>query len=104
MRTLALLMLVGSSAAAQTGSSSITGTITDASNAAIPDVLVTVKDAESGVAFKIATNEAGVFRVASLPPGTYALEAEKSGFDRVVRSSLVLAISQVLPIDLVLQV
>ena len=45
----------------------------------------------------------GHFRVTSLLPGTYRLEAEKAGFESIVQSGILLTTGQVVAIDLTLK-
>lgn len=89
---------------AQTGSSGITGRITDPSGAAVPAVAVAVTNEDSGAAIRTTSNESGVYRVPSLVPGVYRLEAEIAGFDKFVRTGLTLNVAQVLALDLTLQI
>src|SRR5262245_23107938 len=89
---------------AQTGTSVITGTVTDASAGAIPGVELTLTNQETGAKQETITNDNGLYRFASLPPGTYRIEASLPGFDRLSRGPLTLQVSQTLAIDLMLQV
>src|SRR2546426_6407515 len=89
---------------AQTGTSSITGSVTDLTGAALPGVEITVANQEPGARFQTLTNETGAYRVASLPPGIYRIEAELAGFDRLSRGPITLQVSQTVAIDLMLQV
>ena len=89
---------------AQTGTSSITGSVTDLTGAALPGVEITVANQETGARFQTLTNETGAYRVASLPPGIYRIEAELAGFDRLSRGPITLQVSQTVAIDLMLQV
>jgi len=59
---------------------------------------------ETGAKQTTVTNDTGSYRFASLPPGTYRIEAELPGFDRLSRGPLTLQVSQTLAIDLTLQV
>jgi len=89
---------------AQTGTSSITGSVTDLTGAALPGVEITLANQETGARFQTLTNETGAYRVASLPPGIYRIEAELAGFDRLSRGPITLQVSQTVAIDLMLQV
>ncbi|HSB14908.1 MAG TPA: carboxypeptidase regulatory-like domain-containing protein [Bryobacteraceae bacterium] len=100
-----VLFLAGSALLyAQTGTSSITGTVTDATSSAIPNAGIVLVNEESGARFVTRTNEAGNYRLASLLPARYRIEATAAGFEKASRGGLVLAVSQVLPVDLTLQV
>src|SRR5882672_12806916 len=79
---------------AQTGTSSITGSVTDLTGAALPGVEITLANQETGARFQTLTNETGAYRVASLPPGIYRIEAELAGFDRLSRGPITLQVSQ----------
>src|SRR5689334_18495860 len=106
-RMLQTVFLVGafiSAVFAQTGTSSITGSVTDATGSAIPGVGITVINQDSGAKLETVSNEAGAYRVASLPPGTYRIEAELPGFNRLSRGPISLVVSETLAIDLQLQV
>ena len=80
---------------AQVDKATITGTVTDPSGAVIAGAIVTVTNGETGARFVGDSNEAGIYRVSTLPVGTYSIEYEKKGFKKVVRSGLTLATAQV---------
>ncbi len=58
----------------------------------------------TGASVQTRTNEAGMYRVNSLLPGSYRVEASLTGFETLTRKGLTLTVGQVLPVDLVLQV
>jgi hypothetical protein len=58
-----------------------------------------VVNEQSGISATTVTNGSGSYRVASLQPGTYRLEAEAAGFERFVRRSINVAVSQVVAVD-----
>jgi hypothetical protein len=89
---------------AQAGSSTITGTVKDPTDAPIPGVTVRVLNLDTGVQLQTLTNDVGVFRISALVPGTYNVQAELPGFNKLTRGPLVLQVSQTLAIDLPLQV
>jgi hypothetical protein len=70
---------------------SIEGTVTDTSQANVPDAQVTLVEVATQVTRRIVTSESGFFRITQLPPGTYRLEVSRSGFKTWVQTSLVLA-------------
>src|SRR5262245_22160487 len=98
------LAIFSAVALGQTGTSSITGTVTDATGSAIPGVDIAVINQDNGARLETISNESGAYRVASLPPGAYRIEAELPGFNRLTRGPLTLLVSQTLAIDLQLQV
>jgi hypothetical protein len=96
-------ILVATVALAQSGSSTLTGTLKDPAGAVIPGAKVHVINAETGVRQNTLTNETGIFRVGSLLPGTYRLEVDPDGFQKLVRNSVVLEVGQVVALDLTAQ-
>src|SRR5947207_1797657 len=95
-RVAALIMALSIWTIAQTGTSVITGSVMDASSSAIPGVDITLTNQETGTKQQTITNDTGIYRFASLPPGTYRIEAALPGFDRVSRGPLTLQVSQTL--------
>ena len=64
----------------QSEQTSITGTVTDASQAIVPGASVVIRNVATNVITRATTNSAGLYFIQSLPPGTYELTVEKSGF------------------------
>ena len=73
-----VLLLAAIPAAAQF-SSAIQGTVTDATNAAIPDAKITLKNLATGITRETTTSAEGFYRFSSLAAGTYLVTAEKPG-------------------------
>ena len=90
--------------AAQVERATIAGTVRDTSGAVIPDVSITVKNVNTGVEFKTATNTDGEYVAPNLIPGEYSVIASAPGFTTLVRSGIVLHVDDRLPVDLTLQV
>ena len=67
-------------------SGSIAGVILDQSGSAIPGATVGLTNTETNAARSVLTNEAGAYSFPTLPPGTYNLKAEKSGFKSLVQN------------------
>jgi hypothetical protein len=99
-----LAVIFAAPMAAQTTTSSITGVVKDSSDAAIPAAKIRVSNEASGVALPATTNASGMYRVVSLIPGTYRIEVEAQGFQKLVRTGVVVQISETVQVDLVLQV
>lgn len=72
---------------AQVPTGTIAGTVTDPSGAVIQKATVTVTNKNTGASRVIQTEESGAFSAASLPPGTYEVRVEASGFAASVRST-----------------
>ena len=80
-------------ASAQVGAA-ISGRVEDPSGAAISAATVTVKSLETGATRTAVTNDAGNFKILSLPVGPQEVKAEKTGFKTAVRLGVNLAVAQ----------
>ena len=74
----ALLLLITASGFAQ-DRGTIRGTVTDQSNAAVPEAVVTVRNIDTGLVQTVRTGTDGVYNVLYLPVGNYTVSTEKSG-------------------------
>src|SRR5260370_16355827 len=71
-------------ASAQTTSmGTITGLVTDQSNAIVPEAVVTIKDTATSEERSANTNSAGRYAFVNLPPGTYDITVTNPGFHRL---------------------
>ena len=82
------LLMLQSSVLAQTGSSSIRGTVTDPQGQAVAGVNITLTNTETNATRKQTTNEKGNYSFDLLTPGNYRLEAEATGFKKAVVSDI----------------
>src|SRR3954471_18691543 len=98
------IVLAGSPAAAQQTTGNIQGRIIDAQKAAIPGVTVTAKNAATGYTRSEVTDAEGLYRLASLPLGTYELRAELSGFTPFVNKSVEVNVGQTTDVNVDLKV
>jgi hypothetical protein len=71
---------LATSAAAQVNTATVSGIVTDESKAILPGVTVTAADKETGRKYVAVTDERGSYRLSLLPPGTYHIQADLSGF------------------------
>ena len=72
--------------ASSTGS--ISGEVKDAQGGVLPGVTVTATSPAQIGALTAVTNEAGIYRFPSVPPGEYRLAFELAGFQNVVRDGI----------------
>ncbi len=79
---------------AQTVTGSLGGRVSDASGAVLPDAEVELVGEATGARYVGVTNGAGNFQLRSLLPGTYTLRVEKTGFQRVELSPVLVQIGQ----------
>jgi len=75
-----LLALLGANAWGQGIFATLTGVVSDPSNALVNGAKVTLTDAASGSSRETVTNSDGYFTFASVPVGTYTLSVEAQGF------------------------
>lgn len=87
-----VLLLLGSPVFAQ--NAQISGTLKDQSGGVLPGVTVTAKNPATGLARAAVSEATGEYRVPALPPGTYVLTAELSGFGKETRPDVLLVIDQ----------
>src|SRR6201994_4100725 len=64
----------------QQGTTSLRGTILDKSGASIAGATVTLTNVEQAVQRSSTSSDTGAYEFVSLPPGTYSLRVEASGF------------------------
>src|SRR6266849_3902400 len=82
----ALMMMASTVAYAQGGSTTapLSGTVVDASGAAIPGASVTVRNNATGASYQAVSSDKGTFTVPALQAGTYTVTVSLSGFKQAV--------------------
>src|SRR5215470_12572726 len=73
---------------AQSTNASLSGRLTDSSNALIVAAKVTAFNAATSIGYKTRTDASGNYYFTDLPPGTYRLELEKAGFKKIVKAGV----------------
>ena len=99
--TLALFFLAPPRASAQVNAS-IFGTVRDPSGAVVSSAVITVRNTETGATRTTSTDDAGRYRVFSLPVGEFEIRVAKSGFPEVVRGGIHLSVAEEAEVDLAL--
>ncbi|MQA31875.1 MAG: TonB-dependent receptor plug domain-containing protein [Luteitalea sp.] len=99
----ALVPLGPATAHAQT-TATMTGTISDASGAALPGVRLTLRHTATGLTRTLVTGNDGRFVFAGAPVGDYELRAELSGFRTVVRQGLQLTVGETVSLPLAMEI
>ena len=89
---------------AQTTDASVTGIVTDQTDAVIPSATLIVQNVETGVTNRTTSNGAGVYLFPSLVPGRYTLRAEKTSFKPFVYQAFDLDIRAQAKLDVHLEV
>lgn len=92
-------------AQAQTAATStIVGTVTDQSNAAIPGAAVKITNVATGVSLTATANDSGQYTFPTVTPGTYTLAVTKSGFKNATVQNLVVDIARSYTVNVTMQV
>jgi len=101
---LAVLLLMFATASSAQVSATLSGNVTDQSGAAVSAATVTAKNLETGAVRTTTTDEAGQYRVFSLPIGEYEVLVTKQGFAEQVRTGLRLVVGQDANVNVTLRV
>jgi Carboxypeptidase regulatory-like domain/TonB dependent receptor len=104
----AICLMVGILAAppclrAQGSSGRITGTVSDPSDARIPDAAVVITNVDTDAIRTMKTDSQGIYVAPDLNPGHYKIEVTSAGFGSEVRSGLTLLIGQTLTLNIFLK-
>jgi hypothetical protein len=83
---------------------SISGTVNDASGAAVAGATVTATNTGTNIAQTQSTNGQGYYSFQSLPLGTYTIDIVQKGFKAFRQTGLVLDVNSALAVDASLQV
>ncbi len=101
--TLAVLFLSLISAG-QVSAARLSGTITDASGAAIEAANVEITNLETNVAREVTTNATGLYNAPSIPAGTYAIKISAAGFATEINKNVTLNVGAELVLNASLKV
>jgi hypothetical protein len=88
--TMMAILSLASMVFGQSNDGSITGTVKDKTGASVPGATVTIANPERAVTQKTSTGEAGTFIFPLVPPGTYTITVENTGFKKYEKSNVVL--------------
>lgn len=97
------VLLSASSALAQQFTGGVRGAVRDA-NGVIPGVAVTLTNEATNISREVVTNEVGQYNFPAVPPGTYSLKAQISGYKQYESKGLIVGTQQFITVDAVLEV
>ncbi|MBS1829144.1 MAG: TonB-dependent receptor [Acidobacteria bacterium] len=97
-------LLLSASAWSQSFTASVLGNVTDSSGAGVPNALIVATNVATNTKIEAHSDATGRYVVATLPPGTYTLEASASGFKKFSRAGIELAVQQQARVDIALAV
>src|SRR5450755_593747 len=96
------LLVVGSAFCALGQTATIVGTVTDPSGSVVPNVAITVTNADTGMTRTTTSNDGGQYVVPDINIGHYTLKAEASGFKAAEKTDVVLNVGDRTRIDFAL--
>ncbi|MGA7139399.1 MAG: TonB-dependent receptor [Terriglobales bacterium] len=94
-----LTMLSAAHAQGVGAAASIQGTVTDASGSVLPKATVVAENAEKGIQRTTVTDSSGEYRFPALPPATYNVKVEISGFQTEIQKGLAITVGQTAILD-----
>jgi hypothetical protein len=97
-------ILFSASASAQVAGGTLSGTITDPSDRAIPQAQVVITNVATGVSTKVSTNSDGYFSAPNLLPGEYEVTVSAKGFNTEARKGISLTVGAQQVFNLTLRV
>ncbi len=101
--TLALVLVV-TSASAQTGDGSLRGYVKDEQGAVLPGVSVTAASPTLLAPVAGTTDKTGLYRLVNLPPGSYTVTAELAGFSTYRREGIVMRAGTNFTVDIAMSI
>ena len=98
----ALALLVAGPAFSQAVNATLVGTITDQTGGVMANTKVTITETNTGASRNANTNDSGNYAFPNLPPGTYSVTAEQTGFKKATRANVDVLVDTTTRVDLVL--
>src|SRR5258708_37495798 len=77
---------------AQVTGATLSGTVTDPSNSAVPNSNISIKNVDTGITRDITTNDAGFYNAPNLSPGIYEVSATAPGFSKLIQTNITLSV------------
>lgn len=98
------LLIFAAPSYAQMTNATVSGLITDETNAVLPDTIVTLINLNTGVVSATRTNGGGFYRLVDLLPGSYKASASKAGFKNVVKTNIDLHVEDSISLNFTLEI
>jgi hypothetical protein len=100
---LVVLLCVALSASAQSTTGSISGTVQDEKEAALPNATVTARNVETNTSRTAQTNEEGRYNFVNLPVGAYEVTVEAANFSKYIQTGITLLLNQTAVVDVTMK-
>ncbi|MBV9266683.1 MAG: carboxypeptidase regulatory-like domain-containing protein, partial [Acidobacteriaceae bacterium] len=100
----AAVLLLGGAVELHAQTASLSGTITDASGAAVPDAQIQIKGLENGSVRTASTDDKGFYSVPNVLVGRYDVAVSKTGFESLQFKAVALSVAQNLTLNGTLQI
>jgi hypothetical protein len=115
LRTLVYLSLLGlfggtfwqvtpTYAQSQATAADLVGIVKDGTGAIIPGATVTLRNPQTGSERSVTTDESGTYKFLAIPPSTYSITVEATGFSKAINENILLTLGQAARLDVELQV
>ncbi len=98
------VLALGTFAAAQSATTSLHGTISDAKGLVVAGATVTINNPATGFSRTVKADDQGSYQFLEVPPSTYIMTVSASGFATTRRENVVLQVSSPATINMSLQV
>src|SRR6266540_3496397 len=97
------VLLCADSLFGQANTGRITGTVSDSSGAVVPNAKITIIAVETNRQQAYLSDGAGAYSSAPLQVGQYRVEAESSGFKRLIRDAISIQVQETAVVNLQLE-
>jgi len=94
-----LFCLISGTAVAQVLYGSLTGNVTDASGAILPNAHVEALDVQTGVSASLTTDAQGVYRFTNLQQGVYRVTISATGFASLIVQDVAVELNAIKRVD-----
>lgn len=100
----ALFLCIAQNIAAQTYTATVTGTVTDPNDNAVPNVKIIATNQATKINYTAQSGNSGAYTIPFLPVGSYVISGELTGFKKILSNSITLEVNQTARVDLKLEV
>src|SRR6266699_267317 len=98
------MLVLGASTALADELATLTGYLTDPNGLRVSNVTVQVTNVDTNIKYSGETNDEGLYRVSSIPTGTYRVVVQKTGFKTIVKQGVELHVQDVIALNFQLEV